>query len=136
MVLYGLNDFYYYGGGSEDLLSCSYGEADNNLSFGGKTRQQQDDVELHSRWGESVVDPFTARPARIRFVSCVVQAETEEDQTVLHHHPSLCLRASASLPPSLILLSFPRSTLHIKWQNVGSSQCQDQLAPFSVSQNV
>ena len=46
MVLYSLNDFYYYGGGSEDLLSCSNGEPDNNLSFGGKIWQQQNDVEL------------------------------------------------------------------------------------------
>ena len=46
MVLYSLNDFYYYGGGSEDLLSYSNGEPDNNLSFGGKIWQQQNDVEL------------------------------------------------------------------------------------------
>lgn len=46
MGLYSLNDFYYYGGGSEDLLSYSYGEPDNNLSFGGEIWQQQNDVNL------------------------------------------------------------------------------------------
>lgn len=68
MVLYSLNDFYYYGGGSEDLLSYSNGEPDNNLSFGGKIWQQQNDVEL-SLWRELVADPVDARPARIHWVS-------------------------------------------------------------------
>lgn len=42
--------------------------------------------------------------------------------------PCLCL------PPSRLLLSVPPSTAPIKWQNVGSRQCQDQPAPFGVSQ--
>ena len=78
-----------------------------------------------------MADPLDARLARIHLVLVWYrQGRLRTRRFSVTSH----LLASASLCPSLFLPSFPLGTMPRKWQNVGSCQCHNQLAPFGINQ--